>query len=171
MLVYGVSILFHKDPIIPILFDIVPILFDIIPVLFDTIPMFTVFETVSMFDIVPTVGTLFEIMRFVKCVAMFFYGCLVVVFFTDCREQLKIPRLLINNHKSFIRVVEITATKKTLLEGNQDFVFLENTSDKFRYSTLKLQELNAKMKALHDEHEKVQRALSKDLCNQVQVMW
>ena len=93
----------------------------------------------------------------------------VLAYFTDCRDQLKIPRLVINNHKSFIRVVEIPAAKKTLLEGNQDFVFLENTSDKVRYSTLRLQELNAKMKALHDEHEKVQRALSEDLCNQVQV--
>jgi len=83
------------------------------------------------------------------------------------REALKIPRLVINNHKSFIRIVEIPATKMALLEGNQDFVFLEKTSDKARYSTLKLQELNAKLKALQEEHEQVQRALSEDLCNQV----
>lgn len=63
--------------------------------------------------------------------------------------------------------MEIPATKKTVLEGNQDFVFLEKTSDKARYSTLKLQELNAKLKALQDEHEQVQRALSGELCSQV----
>lgn len=63
--------------------------------------------------------------------------------------------------------MEIPATKKTVLEGNQDFVFLEKTSDKARYSTLKLQELNAKLKALQDEHEQVQRALSEELCSQV----
>ena len=85
----------------------------------------------------------------------------------DHREQLKLPRLVINNHKSFIRVVEIPATKTTLVEGNQDFVFLEKTSEKVRYSTLKLQELNAKMKALQEENEQIQRALSEDLCNQV----
>ena len=85
----------------------------------------------------------------------------------DHREQLKLPRLVINNHKLFIRVVEIPATKTTLVEGNQDFVFLEKTSDKVRYSTLKLQELNAKMKALQEENEQIQRALSEDLCNQV----
>lgn len=85
----------------------------------------------------------------------------------DHREQLKIPRLVINNHKSFIRVVEIPATKTTLVEGNQDFVFLEKTSEKVRYSTLKLQELNAKMKALQEENDQIQRALSEDLCNQV----
>ena len=85
----------------------------------------------------------------------------------DHREQLKLPRLVINNHKSFIRVVEIPATKTTLVEGNQDFVFLEKTSEKVRYSTLKLQELNAKLKALQEENEQIQRALSEDLCNQV----
>lgn len=63
--------------------------------------------------------------------------------------------------------MEIPATKTTLVEGNQDFVFLEKTSDKVRYSTLKLQELNAKMKALQEENEQIQRALSEDLCNQV----
>lgn len=66
--------------------------------------------------------------------------------------------------------MEIRATKMEVLEGNQDFVFLEKTSDKARYSTLKLQELNAKLKALQDEHEQVQRALSEDLCNQVLVI-
>ncbi|KAJ7372927.1 hypothetical protein OS493_015382 [Desmophyllum pertusum] len=83
------------------------------------------------------------------------------------RESLKIPRLVINSHKSFIRVVEIPAAKKTLLQGNQDFVFLESTADKARYSTLKLQELNAKLKALQEENEHVQKTLSEDLCNQV----
>lgn len=83
------------------------------------------------------------------------------------RETLKLPRLVITTHKSFIRVVEIRATKMEVLEGNHDFVFLEKTSDKARYSTLKLQELNAKLRALQDEHEQVQRALSEDLCNQV----
>lgn len=63
--------------------------------------------------------------------------------------------------------MEIPVTKTTLVEGNQDFVFLEKTSDKVRYSTLKLQELNAKMKALQEENEQIQRALSEDLCNQV----
>ena len=63
--------------------------------------------------------------------------------------------------------MEIPATKTTLVEGNQDFVFLEKTSEKVRYSTLKLQELNAKMKALQEENEQIQRALSEDLCNQV----
>ena len=63
--------------------------------------------------------------------------------------------------------MEIPATKTTHVEGNQDFVFLEKTSDKVRYSTLKLQELNAKMKALQEENEQIQRALSEDLCNQV----
>lgn len=91
-------------------------------------------------------------------------------FILDYRESLKIPRLVINNHKSFIRVVEIPAAKKSLLEGNKDFVLLDNTSAKLRYSTLKLQELNAKLKALQDENEQVQRALSEDLCNQVQMI-
>ena len=63
--------------------------------------------------------------------------------------------------------MEIPATKTTLVEGNQDFVFLEKTSEKVRYSTLKLQELNAKLKALQEENEQIQRALSEDLCNQV----
>ena len=63
--------------------------------------------------------------------------------------------------------MEIPATKTTLVEGNRDFVFLEKTSEKVRYSTLKLQELNAKMKALQEENEQIQRALSEDLCNQV----
>ena len=83
------------------------------------------------------------------------------------RETLNIPRLVINGHKSFIRVVEIPITKKELLTENQNFVFLEATSSKVRYSTLKLQELNARLKALQEEHERVQRALSEDLCNQV----
>lgn len=97
------------------------------------------------------------------------FTCCLIPFdyIPDHREQLKLPRLVINNHKSFIRVVEISATKTTLVEGNQDFVFLEKTSDKVRYSTLKLQELNAKMKALQEENEQIQRALSEDLCNQV----
>ena len=87
--------------------------------------------------------------------------------FPNFRETLQIPRLTINNHKSFIRVVEIPAIKMALLEGNQNFVFLEKTSDKARYSTLKLQELNAKLKSLQDENDQVQRALSEELCNQV----
>ena len=97
------------------------------------------------------------------------FTCCLIPFdyIPDHREQLKLPRLVINNHKSFIRVVEIPATKTTLVEGNQDFVFLEKTSEKVRYSTLKLQELNAKMKALQEENEQIQRALSEDLCNQV----
>ena len=49
-------------------------------------------------------------------------------------------------------------------------MFLEKTSDKARYSTLKLQELNAKLKALQDENDQVQRALSEDLCNKVLVI-
>lgn len=108
---------------------------------------------------------------------IYFPGLFLFISFTCClirfgyipdhREQLKIPRLVIGNHKSFIRVVEIPATKTTLVEGNQDFVFLEKTSEKVRYSTLKLQELNAKMKALQEENEQIQRALSEDLCNQV----
>lgn len=97
------------------------------------------------------------------------FTCCLIPFnyIPDHREQLKLPRLVINNHKSFIRVVEIPATKTTLVEGNQDFVFLEKTSEKVRYSTLKLQELNAKLKALQEENEQIQRALSEDLCNQV----
>ena len=91
-------------------------------------------------------------------------------FIVGYRESLKIPRLVINNHKSFIRVVEIPAGKIALLEGNKDFVQVESTSGKVRYSTLKLQELNAKLKALQEENEQVQRALSEDLCNQVQII-
>lgn len=83
---------------------------------------------------------------------------------------MKIPRLVINNHKSFIRVVEIPTAKKSLLDGNKDFVLLDSTSAKLRYSTLKLQELNAKLKALQEENEQVQRALSEDLCSQVQII-
>ena len=86
---------------------------------------------------------------------------------TNYRERLNIPRLTINYHKSFIRVVEIPVAKKSFLEGNQDFVLLESIKDKARYSTLKLQELNAKLKALQEENETIQRALSEDLCNQV----
>lgn len=81
--------------------------------------------------------------------------------------SLKIPRLTISNHKSFIRVVEIPLSQKNSLGWNQDFVFLESTKDKARYITLKLQELNAKWKALQEENEIIQRALSDDLCNQV----
>ena len=91
-------------------------------------------------------------------------------FFLNYRESLKIPRLVINNHKSFIRVVEIPTAKKSLLDGNKDFVLLDSTSAKLRYSTLKLQELNAKLKALQEENEQVQRALSEDLCSQVQII-
>lgn len=93
-----------------------------------------------------------------------------IFFILDYRESLKIPRLVINNHKSFIRVVEIPAAKKSLLEGNKDFVLLDSTSSKLRYSTLKLQELNAKLKALQEQNEQVQRALSENLCNQVQII-
>ena len=91
-------------------------------------------------------------------------------FFLNYRESLKIPRLVINNHKSFIRVVEIPTAKKSLLDGNKNFVLLDSTSAKLRYSTLKLQELNAKLKALQEENEQVQRALSEDLCSQVQII-
>ena len=94
----------------------------------------------------------------------------VFFFFLNYRESLKIPRLVISNHKSFIRVVEIPAAKKSVLEGNKDFVLLDSTSSKLRYSTLKLQELNAKLKALQEQNEQVQRALSEDLCNQVQII-
>lgn len=94
----------------------------------------------------------------------------VVFFILNYRESLKIPRLVINNHKSFIRVVEIPAAKKSLLEGNKDFVLLDSTSNRLRYSTLKLQELNAKLKALQEQNEQVQRALSEDLCNQVEII-
>lgn len=66
--------------------------------------------------------------------------------------------------------MEIPTAKKTVLEGNKDFVEVESTSSKVRYSTLKLQELNAKLKALQEENEQVQKALSEDLCNQVQII-
>lgn len=66
--------------------------------------------------------------------------------------------------------MEIPAAKKTALEVNKDFVEVESTSSKIRYSTLKLQELNAKLKALQEENEQVQKALSEDLCNQVQII-
>lgn len=94
----------------------------------------------------------------------FFFILYLLVF---RREKLNIPRLVINSHKSFIRVVEIPLTKQAALEGDSDFVLLEATSAKARYSTLKLQELNAKLKSLQEEHEQVQKALSEDLCNQV----
>ena len=51
--------------------------------------------------------------------------------------------------------------------NNDNFVRVDNTADKIRYSTLKLQEFNAEMKALQEEHDNVQKALSEDLCHQV----
>ena len=88
-------------------------------------------------------------------------------FFSLFRSLLGIPKLVINNHKSFIRVVEIPSTRESKLSARDDFVKVDNTSDKVRYSTLKLQELNAELKSLQEEYERVQRALSDELCQQV----
>ena len=66
--------------------------------------------------------------------------------------------------------MEIPSSQATKLSAREDFVKVDNTADKTRYSTLKLQELNAELKSLQDDYERVQRALSEDLCQQVKTM-
>jgi DNA mismatch repair ATPase MutS len=63
--------------------------------------------------------------------------------------------------------VEISSTHEPKLNARDDFVKVDNTSEKVRYSTLKLQELNAELRGLQDKYERVQRALSEELCQQV----
>ena len=48
---------------------------------------------------------------------------------------------------------------------------MDNTADKIRYSTLELQRLNAGLRALQEEHDLVQKALSEDLCRKVIVLF
>ncbi|XP_048588429.1 DNA mismatch repair protein MutS isoform X2 [Nematostella vectensis] len=83
------------------------------------------------------------------------------------RSLLNIPKLTISPHRAFIRVVEIPSSKEAVMADREDFVRVDGVTGKVRYSTLRLQELNAELKSLQEHHERTQKALSNDLCHQV----
>ena len=83
------------------------------------------------------------------------------------RSTLQTRALTINSHKSFIRVIEVPSTRESQMATNEDFVRVDSTSGKIRYSTLRLQELNAELKALEEERDRIQKTLSAELCQKV----
>eukprot|EP00731_Ephydatia_muelleri_P018988 Em0011g1028a len=86
---------------------------------------------------------------------------------TECaRREVGIPISLVP-HKNFGRVFEVTKAKATRIDLFKDFIRLDQTSGKVRYSHLELQRLNTELQDLESNYVEVQAVVFKRLCDKV----